>query len=81
MRDPLYSSLDQPPDIHLSRESRRLPAYSHGSSEGHEMLKRNDKYHSIADDVPIPKMHFFIKIGRWPFSKIALLCLTRYLFL
>ena len=28
----------------------------HGSSEGHEMLKRNDKYHSIADDVPIPKM-------------------------
>ena len=29
---------------------------AHGSSEGHEMLKRNDKYHSIADDVPIPKM-------------------------
>ena len=28
----------------------------HGSSEGHEMLKRNDKYHSIADAVPIPKM-------------------------
>ena len=28
----------------------------HGSSEGHEMLKRNDKYHSIADDVPISKM-------------------------
>ena len=28
----------------------------HGSSEGHEMLKRNDKYHSIADDVPILKM-------------------------
>ena len=28
----------------------------HGWSEGHEMLKRNDKYHSIADDVPIPKM-------------------------
>ena len=28
----------------------------HGSSEGHEMLKRNDKYHSIADDVPNPKM-------------------------
>ena len=24
---------------------------------------------------------FYIKIGRWPFSKIALLCLTRYLFL
>ena len=44
------------------------------------MLKRNDKYHSIADDVPIPKMYFFIKIGRWPFSKIALLYLTRYLF-
>ena len=52
-----------------------------GSSEGHEMLKRNDKYHSNADDVPIPKMYFFIKIGRWPFSKIALLCLTQYLFL
>ena len=29
---------------------------NHGSSEGHEMLKRNDKYHSIADDMPIPKM-------------------------
>ena len=28
----------------------------HGSSKGHEMLKRNDKCHSIADDVPIPKM-------------------------
>ena len=38
------------------------------------MLKRNDKYHSIADDVPIPKNVIFIKIGRWPFSKIALLC-------
>ena len=25
------------------------------------MLKRNDKYHSIADDVPIPKMHFLSK--------------------
>ena len=32
------------------------PVAGHGSSEGHEMLKRNDKYHSIADDVPIPKM-------------------------
>ena len=31
----------------------------HGSSEGHEMLKRSDKYHSIADDVPIPKMNFY----------------------
>ena len=30
--------------------------HAHGSSEGHEMLKRNDKYQSIADDVPIPKM-------------------------
>ena len=28
----------------------------HGSSEGHAMLKRNDKYHSIASEVPIPKM-------------------------
>ena len=34
----------------------RLGPGGHGSSEGHEMLKRNDKYHSIADDVPIPKM-------------------------
>ena len=33
----------------------------HGSSEGHEMLKRNDKCHSIADDVPIPKMYFLSK--------------------
>ena len=33
-----------------------IAATGHGSSEGHEMLKRNDKYHSIADDVPIPKM-------------------------
>ena len=36
-----------------------LPAIfitQHGSSEGHEMLKRSYKYHSIADDVPIPKM-------------------------
>ena len=31
------------------------PPAGHGSSEGHEMLKRKDKYHSIADDVPIPK--------------------------
>ena len=31
-------------------------AVAHGSSEGHGMLKRNDKYHSIADNVPIPKM-------------------------
>ena len=53
---------------------------THGSLEGHEMLKRNDIYHSIADDVPIPKMYFFIKIGRWPFSKIAFLCPTRYFF-
>ena len=34
----------------------RNPSRGHGSSEGHEMLKRSDKYHSIADDVPIPKM-------------------------
>ena len=36
----------------------RLPCTTigHGSSEGHEMLKRNDKYHSTADDVPIPNM-------------------------
>ena len=35
---------------------RLRPTGDHGSSEGHEMLKRNDKYHSIADDVPISKM-------------------------
>ena len=65
-----------------SATSSAKPVSLHGSSEGHEMLKRNDKCHSIADDVPIPKMYFFfIKISRWPFSKIALLCLTRYLFL
>ena len=37
-------------------QSEVQSAAVHGSSEGHEMLKRNDKYHSIADDVPIPKM-------------------------
>ena len=31
----------------------------HGSWEDHEMLKRNDKYHSIADDMPNPKMQFY----------------------
>ena len=44
------------------------------------MLKRNDKYHSIADDVPIPKMYFLSKSVDGLFQKIALLCLTRYLF-
>ena len=34
----------------------RVARSAHGSSEGHDMLKRNDKYHSIPDDVPIPKM-------------------------
>ena len=34
-------------------------ALTHGSSEGHEMLKRNDKYHSITGDVPIPKCNFY----------------------
>ena len=29
--------------------------------------KLNGKYHSIADDLPVPKIYFFIKIGRWPF--------------
>ena len=33
----------------------------HGSSEGHEMLKRYDIYHSIAYDVLIPKMYFLSK--------------------
>ena len=36
----------------------------HGSSEGHEMLKGNDKYHSIADDVPIPKKCNFVYQNR-----------------
>ena len=44
------------------------------------MLKRYDIYHSIADDVLIPKMYFFIKIVPWLFSKIVHLCSTRYLF-
>ena len=35
---------------------KQMLSTGHGSSEGHEMLKRNDKYHSIADDVSIPKM-------------------------
>ena len=38
-----------------TRSTFRVPA-GHDLSEGHEMLKRNDKYHSIADDVPVPKM-------------------------
>ena len=37
-------------------ESDVVESLRHGSSEGHEMLKRNDKNHSIADDVPIPEM-------------------------
>ena len=40
----------------MSLGERHVTRAVHGSSEGHEMLKRNDKYHSIADDVPIPKM-------------------------
>ena len=42
----------------------------HGSSEGHEMLKRNDKYHLIADDVPIPKMYFLSKSVDGLFKKL-----------
>ena len=60
-------------------ESDALPT-EHGSSEGHEMLKRNDKYRSIADDVPIPKMYFLSKSVDGLFKKIALLCQTRYFF-
>ena len=41
----------------------------HGSSEGHAMLKRNDKYHSKADDVPIPKMYFFYQNRSMAFFK------------
>ena len=40
-------------------------ALEHGSSEGHEMLKRNDKYHSIADDVTIPKIKFLSKFSKF----------------
>ena len=43
---------------------------NHGSSEGHEMLKRNDKYHSIVDDVPIPKMYFLSKSVDGLFQKL-----------
>ena len=43
---------------------------THGSSEGHEMLKRNNKYHSIADDVPIPKMYFLSKSVDGLFQKL-----------
>ena len=44
------------PSFQPGTHTDRAIAARHGSSEGHEMLKRNDKYHSIADDVPIPKM-------------------------
>ena len=47
-----------------------LAPFGHGSSEGHEMLKRNDKYHSIADDVPIPKMTFLSKSVDGLFKKL-----------
>ena len=47
-------TLSPPPWTERARRQMLPPP--HGSSEGHEMLKRNDKYHSIADDVPIPKM-------------------------
>ena len=42
--------------VELRRKDQQIALAEHGSSEDHEMLKRNDKYHSIADDVPIPKM-------------------------
>ena len=48
-----------PARCHPSRAAQPRDAYherrEHSSSEGHEMLKRNDKYYSVADDVPIPK--------------------------
>ena len=34
------------------------------------MLKRNDKYHSIADDLPIPKMEFLSKSVDGLFQKL-----------
>ena len=34
------------------------------------MLKRNDKYHSIADDVPILKMYFLLKSVDGLFQKL-----------
>ena len=48
-------TFESAPGLPRPLPGRRDPP-AHGSSEGHEMLKRNDKYHSIADDVPIPKM-------------------------
>ena len=54
-----------------ANDTRRLRELSlHGSSEGHEMLKRNDKHHSIADDVPIPKMYFLSKSVDGLFQKL-----------
>ena len=45
------------------------PPTGHGSSEGHEMLKRNDKCHSIVDDVPIPKNVIFFQNRSMVFFK------------
>ena len=42
----------------------------HGSWEDHEMLKRNDKYHSIADDMLNPKMQFLSKSVDGLFQKL-----------
>ena len=55
VRDMLNGTQDTPMGDHF-RERHNGSVIPHGSSEGHEMLKRNDKYHSIADDVPIAKM-------------------------
>ena len=52
---------------------------AHGSSESQVALKINDNYRSIADWGVMWKM-FFIKIGRWPFSKITFLCETHNIF-
>ena len=42
--------------LYRAREEDLCAEPGHGSSEGHDMLKRNDKCHSIVVDVPISKM-------------------------
>ena len=66
LMDPISGAHDQllelgslfsgPPGARPNDSGEPFLSLHHGSSEGHEMLKRNDKYHSIADDMPIPKM-------------------------
>ena len=44
------------------------------------MLKRNDKYHPIADNVPIPKMYFLSKSVDGLFQKLHF-CVRHDIFL